>query len=347
MAALSNLSPTVVIRAARGSDGPALRRLAELTGAVLATTLPAAGLFHDDDFNVGICGTFSTPVAVGLIRQADCVLSFGASLNPYTTYDYSLFPKARLVQVDVRADELGRVLEPVIAVEADARLTAEALVVELEKRGHAATGLRTPEHRRALSSYSPSAGLVDRSTVDSIDPNTLVMALERILPADRIVCTGAGHHNRFNMRHLSFRGGRNFVWGVEFGTVGLGLGLAVGAQIARPDTPVVAFLGDGGLMMALGDLDTVRRFGLPLLIVVNNDDGFGAEVNVLTNLGLDPALARTPAPSFADIAGSLGIAAATVRSVADLAVARRWFDAGRPGPLLLDCRVNQAVRAGG
>ena len=323
-----------------------LRRLAELTGAVLATTLPAAGLFHGDDFDIGICGTFSTPVASELIGQADCVLSFGASLNPYTTYDNSLFPKARLIQVDVRADELGRVMDPVIAVHADARMTAEALVAELERRRHSATGLRTAENRRAIAAYSTAAGVVDRSTETSIDPNVLVITLDRILPENRIIVTGAGQHNRFTTRHVRSHGGRNYVWGVEFGTVGLGLGLAIGAQTARPDTPVVAFLGDGGLMMALGELETVGRFGLPLLIVVNNDDGFGAEVNVLANLGLDPTLAKTPGPSFADIAGAMGIPAAVVRTVADLDVARRWFDAARPGPLLLDCRVNQAVRAG-
>lgn len=333
-------------RGALVSDaGPALRRLAELTGALLATTVPAAGLFCGDDFDIGFCGTFATPVALNLIGEVDCVLSFGAGLNPFTTYDYTLFPKAQLVQVDSRPEELGRLMEPVLTVAADARLTAEALVAEVERRGHAATGFRTERTKASIAGYSSGAGLTDRSTPAHIDPNTLVLELDRILPPDRIVCTDAGQHMRFNMRHLTFRGGRNFVWGVEFGTVGLCLGLAIGAQVARPETPVIALVGDGGLMMALGDLETVRRLELPMLIVVNNDDGFGAEVNVLSSLGVDPALAKTPGPSFATIAGALGIPAAIVRTREDLNAARQWFLAGRPGPLLLDCRVNQAVRA--
>ena len=333
-------------RGALVSDaGLALRRLAELTGALLATTVPAAGLFADDDFDIGICGTFATPIALELIGQVDCVLSFGAGLNPFTTYDYTLFPKAQLVQVDSRTEELGRLMQPVLTVAADARLTAEALVGELERRGHAATGFRTEQNKAAIAGYRSGDGLTERSTPTHIDPNTLVLELDRILPWVRIICTDAGQHMRFNMRHLTFRGGRNFVWGVEFGTVGLCLGLAIGAQVARPETPVIALIGDGGLMMALGDLETVRRFGLPMLIVVSNDDGFGAEVNVLSNLGVDPALAKTPGPSFAEIACALDIPAAVVRTREDLDVARQWFLAGRPGPLLLDCRVNQAVRA--
>jgi thiamine pyrophosphate-dependent acetolactate synthase large subunit-like protein len=326
--------------------GPVLRRLAELTGALLATTLPATGLFDEDEFSVGVCGTLSTSVGSELIGKTDCVLAFGASLNPFTTYDSTLFPKARLVQVDHRAEELGRLMDPVLAIEADARLTAEALVRELERRGHSATGLRTPEHRRAIAGYSSAAGLVDRSTPTSIDPNTLVLELDRILPRQRVVCVDAGHQMRFSTRHLTFRGGRNFVWGVEFGSIGLCLGIAVGAQIARPDTPVAAFLGDGSMMMALGDLETVGRLGLPMLVVVSNDDGFGAEVNALVDLGMDPALAKIPGPSFAQIAEAMGIPAAVVRTATDLDVARRWVAAGRPGPLLLDCRVNQAVRSG-
>lgn len=338
-----------VVLAGRGAlssgAGPALRRLAKLTGAVLATTLPAAGMFDGDDFNIGICGTFSTPLASELITKADCVLAFGASLNPFTTYDYTLFPKAHLVQVDRRPEELGRLMEPVIAMPADARLAAEAIVRELERRGHRETGFRTAETRQTIAAFSSSEGVTDQSTPTAIDPNILAIEMDRILPHERIICTDAGKQMRFNMRHLGFHGGRNFMWGVEFGSIGICLGLAIGAQVARPEVPVAAFLGDGSLMMSLGDLDTVARLNLPMLLVVSNDDGFGAEVNILLNLGLDSALAKTPGPSFEQIATAMGVPAAVVKTVGDLGVVRRWLAAGRPGPLLIDCRVNQAVKA--
>ena len=338
-----------VVLAGRGAlssgAGAALRRLGELSGAVLATTLPAAGMFDGDDFNIGICGTFSTPVASGLITKADCVLAFGAGLNPFTTYDYTLFPKAHLVQVDRQPEELGRLMKPAIAMHADARLAAEAIVSELERRGHREAGFRSAETRQAIAAFSSSEGVTDQSTTATIDPNTLAIALDRMLPYERIVCTDAGKQMRFAMRHLGFHGGRNFVWGVEFGTIGICLGHAIGAQVARPEVPVAAFVGDGSLMMALGDLDTVGRLNLPMLIVVSNDDGFGAEVNILANLGLDVGLAKTPGPSFERIATAMGVRAAVIETVGDLGVVTDWLAAGRPGPLLIDCRVNQAVKA--
>lgn len=338
-----------VILAGRGAAvsgaGPALRRLGELTGAVLATTLPAMGLFAGDPYDIGICGTFSTPVATDLIRQADCVIAFGASLNQRTTYNQTLFPKALVVHVDDDPAAFGLFVDVELAICADVRRTAEALVAELQRRGHAHDGFRTPQTRHAVASYRASDDVVDKSTSQTIDPRTLMIELDRMLPVDRIHCADAGQHSRFSIPYLRVTCPENFMQACDAGSIGLGLGTGIGAAIGRPGDLVVVTVGDGGLMMSLGDLETTVRLRLPMVIVVINDEAFGAEVNVLGNLGLDPRAAQIPAPSFASIASALGAQGATIRSSADLSVLKRWLAARSDTPLVLDCLVNPAVRA--
>ena len=108
-----------------------------------------------------------------------------------------------------------------------------------------------------------------------------------------------------------------FVSTMGFGSIGLGLGAAIGAAVARPDAVTVAAVGDGGLMMNLGELDTAVRYGLRLLIVVYNDEAYGAELHFLRMLGLDETASRftvQPLEALARTMGADGHACAPCRT---------------------------------
>ena len=338
-----------LILAGRGAvasgAAPALRRLGELTGSLLATTLHANALFHGDPYNVGICGTYSTPVASELIPQADCVLVFGAGLNALTTYKNTLFPKAMVLQVDTDEAAFGRFVDVEMAVHADTRQTAEMLVAELERRAHASAGFRTAAVRDVIAGFRTSDGVKDKSTSEQIDPRTLMIELDRILPPQRILCVDGGQQARFAIRYIHVEQARNFCQVSDAGSIGLGIGSAVGAATGRPGEIVVAAIGDGSMMMSLGDLETAARLRLPILVVVSNDEALGSEVNFLTEHGMDPDIARTPTPSFAAIASALGAQAATIKVPADLMVVEEWLRRRPSAPLVLDCRVNPEIRA--
>ena len=339
-----------VILAGRGAftadAGPALRRLGELTGAVLATTLRAPALFAGDPYAIGMSGTYATSIGSELLLQADCVLAFGAALNKFTTHEHTLFPQALVVQVDTDPGAIGRFVDVGLAVQADARLTAEAVVAELERRGHAAGGFRTPELADRLAAFSAADEVRDQSTPELIDARTLMLELDRILPADRVLTIDAGHHSRFSIRYLGVQRPENFVQAVDAGSIGLGIGTAIGAAVGRPESTVVLGVGDAGLLMSIGDLETAVRLGLPLVVIVSNDHALGSEVKVLSELGLPTDLAKIPAPSFAAIATALGAEAHTVTSIADLHRIADRLTARPTGVLLLDCRVNPEVMIG-
>ncbi len=107
----------------------------------------------------------------------------------------------------------------------------------------------------------------------------------------------------------------------------------------------MAALGDGGVMMALGELETVARLGLAVLVVVYDDAAYGAEVHHFGPAGHPVDLVQFPVTDLAAVARGLGIPAVTVRGVADLAPLTAWLTAGRTGPLLLHAHVVPTVVA--
>lgn len=139
--------------------------------------------------------------------------------------------------------------------------------------------------------------------------------------------------------HMSVPDPEAFLWPIDYGAIGCGVGNALGAAVARPDRITVAAVGDGGLMMALADLDTAVRYRLPVLVVVNNNGALGSELHYLRAQGYPGDSARYANPSFEAVARGLGLDAATVDRVGDLDRLAGWI--ARPaGPMLLDCRID-------
>jgi thiamine pyrophosphate-dependent acetolactate synthase large subunit-like protein len=144
--------------------------------------------------------------------------------------------------------------------------------------------------------------------------------------------------------YLTVRSPDQFVMAQAFQSVGLGLATAIGASVARRDRVTVAIVGDGALRMSLGELDTAVRLGLPLLVVVVNDAGYGAEVHDFEPLGVEVGLARLPDVDFAAVARAIGAHGATVTLRGDLRVAVEHWLPEPQKPLLVDCEVSRTVR---
>jgi thiamine pyrophosphate-dependent acetolactate synthase large subunit-like protein len=321
-----------------------LRRLGELTGSLMATTLMANSFFRGDDYNIGIVGTMSTPLGSELVSQADLILAFGASLNPYTTYRGDLLRRARVVQFDSSAQASGRYHPAEIFVVGDARLAAAAVVRELERRGHHAEGFRTPEVAERIKNFRLDATVTDRGNGGRLDPRMVMIELDRILPAERTLVIDAGHHFEFAVAHIGVPDPHGFVLPNEYFSIGCGLATALGAAVARPDRLTVLDIGDGGLMMNLGDLDTAVRYGLPLVIVVLDDGGFGSEIHYLQVSGLPDTTARYKNPSFAAVARGLGAKGISIESLDQIDQVRAAIQ-NLKGPLVIDCKVTTDVRA--
>jgi len=327
--------------------GPALRRLGELTGAVLATSAVAKGLFEGDPFDVGISGGFASPTAQRLIGEADVIVAFGASLNVWTTRHGALVAGAMLIQVDRDEEAIGAHRPVDLGVVGDARETAEALVaalaggVERDDLGGAA--------RRSVALAAEIAGGRWRDepyeeSRDWLDPRTLSIALDDMLPTERTVVVDSGAFMGYPSMYLRVPDAAGFVFPQAFQCVGLALGNAIGAAVARPHRLTVAAVGDGGLLMALPDLETLGRVKPDLLVVVYDDAAYGAEVHHFRPMGIPVELAQFPPTDFAGLAEAAGCRGLTARTPEDLDAVRRWLE-NRDRPLVLDAKVDPDICA--
>lgn len=335
-----------VVLAGRGAyqadAGGDLQGIGERVGALLATSAVGHGLFVGDPWSVGISGGFASPSAARLLAEADLVLAVGAALNSWTTRSGQLFAEAEVLAVDDDATAIGRHLEVHEAMVADAGLAAAALREELERRAVARTGWRTEAVAAAVA--DPGWPTESRDIPGVVDPREVMRALDRLLPAQRVVAIDSGHFMGWPAQHLRVTDPGGFVFTQAYQSIGLGLGSAIGAAVARPDRPTLCVTGDGGLAMSLGELETVSRLGLRMVVCVLDDASYAAEVHHFGPMGLPTKLAEFAEVDFAAVARGLGFDAVTVRSIADLdAAAERIADPSPP--VLLDCKIDPGVVA--
>jgi thiamine pyrophosphate-dependent acetolactate synthase large subunit-like protein len=329
--------------AVRSKARESLEHLAEQIGALLATTAQAKGLFAGNPFYVGSSGGFAWDLGERLLPQADLILAFGASLNYWTTRNRELFaPSARILQCDRTSAAIGALTAADFGLVGDVAETAKALNQELAQRGFSAAGFRTQEIRREIDSFRLD-NFQDQSNGRTVDPRTLMLKLDAMLPRHRTVVIDSGHSMGWPIIYLSAPDAAGFVFSNDFMAVGLGLGTAFGAAIAHPDRLTVCAPGDGGLMMSLGELETFVRYKIPALVIVINDASYGAEVHLLKNVGLPGHGAFFRDNDFAAIASAMGAQGMTVRDVTDLERLQPWLDE-RAGPMVVDCKVDPQLR---
>jgi thiamine pyrophosphate-dependent acetolactate synthase large subunit-like protein len=330
----------------------ALVALGDGVGALLATSVCGHGLFADNPWSVGISGGFSSPVADELISESDFIVAFGASLTAWTTRRGKLVaPGTVVAQVDVEAGKLGYQMPVQIAVQGDAKATAEALLAELGRRGAARGGGQGGGRRSNAMRERIRAGdnhhfpHPDASSAAFIDPRTLSKAVDAILPADRVVASDSGHFCGWVPRYLRVPNARASCLSHSFQSVGLGLASAIGLAVANPGKLAVLGTGDGGFLMSIADLETAIRLGLRLCILVYNDASYAAEVHYFRRQGFSVDIVQFPETDFAAIARGYGARGITVRKTADLEPLKAWVADGAPGVFVIDGKINPELEA--
>jgi thiamine pyrophosphate-dependent acetolactate synthase large subunit-like protein len=334
-----------VFVAGRGSRGPGCREsleaLAEVTGALLATSAVAKGLFNGNEWYLDVSGGFSSPLAADLIKDADLIVGWGCALNMWTMRHGRLIgEEARVLQVDDDPDAIGAQRPLAEGVVGDVRATAEAAIGLVSAPS---PGYRSEHVRRRIATEVRwrDVPYEDNGTGERIDPRTLSIALDDLLPADRIVSIDSGNFMGWPSMYLSVPDEFGFCFTQAFQSIGLGLATAIGAALAQPNRLPVAALGDGGGLMAVAELNTVVRLGLPMVVVVYNDDAYGAEVHHFGPDGHNLDIVEFPPTDIAAIARGFGFEALTVRERSDLDPVADWVAGDRDRPLLIDAKITR------
>jgi acetolactate synthase I/II/III large subunit len=317
-----------------------LERLADRCGALLATSAAAKGLFRGSPWDLDVSGGFASPLAAELIRGADLVVGWGCSLNMWTLRHGTLIsPDATVAQVDDDKSAIGGHRPVQLGVVGDVALTARAVADALGEAGE--PGYRSAALRKRIAAQIRwrDVPYEDESDSQLIDPRTLSIGLDDLLPAERIVAVDSGNFMGYPSMYLSVPDADGFCFTQAYQSIGLGLASAIGSAVARPDRLTVAALGDGGALMGISELETVVRLGLPMVIVVYDDAAYGAEVHHFGPDGDPLDTVRFPPSHIARIARGFGCQAVTVRRRRDLKGVQSWLDGPRDAPLLIDAKV--------
>ncbi|MBW1884706.1 MAG: sulfoacetaldehyde acetyltransferase [Deltaproteobacteria bacterium] len=291
--------------------------LAEWLGAPVITSY-----LHNDAFPAShplLCGPIGyqgSKAAMRIVEQADVVLALGSRLGPFGTlpqYGMEYWPEsAKIIQVDSDARSLGLVRPFEVAICGDARAAAADLLRRLESPDRKAPVLDGADARRKeveAQKQSWERELDEMSSGDGtpIPPRRCLRELEKAMPTDAIVATDIGNICSISNSYLRFERPNSFLAAMSFGNCGYAFPTAMGAKVAAPDRPCVAYVGDGAWGMSLTEVMTCVRENIPVTAVVFNNGQWGAEKRNQIDFYDDRFLGvNLENPSFAEIARSMG-----------------------------------------
>jgi len=300
-----------------------------------AATINGLGCASPGDPNfLGMLGMHGWKAANIAVNDADVIFALGMRFDDRVTGKPDKFARnAKIVHADIDASEFNKIISVEIALRGDLRATLGALV----RRAAQSQPLRFTSwaaDARALGGPLPS----DRPPDGAMSATGVLDAFFAVAPHDTIVATDVGQHQMWAAQRQRAIHPRNFVTSAGLGSMGFGLPAAIGAQLANADRTVVAICGDGGFQMTLPELATLRRYDIPVKILLIDNQRLGM-VRQWQELFYDKRYSHTDLsdnPDFAAIAAGYRIPAQSVREAADLPAALATF-LNTPGPTLLHC----------
>lgn len=258
-----------------GEASAALRTFADAFGLPVTTTLMGLGAYDSTaPLALHMLGMHGTAYANYAVEDCDFVFTLGARFDDRVAAVPDQFaPRAKFIaQIDIDPAEIAKVkvvdwhhmgqLAPALE-----RLTAYG-------RAHGLKPQLAEWHAHIAALKRGHAMDYDRASA-LIQPYAVIEAINRITQGRAIVSTGVGQHQMWAAQYFDFREPRRWLTSGSMGTMGFGLPAAIGAQFARPDALVIDIDGDGSIRMNLGELETVTTYGLPLKIVLLNNNGDG------------------------------------------------------------------------
>lgn len=330
-------------RGARDADaGDAVLRLLDVSGAVLATTLQTKlWLRADTEFHAGISGLYGSKAAQELLQEADCVIAVGASLNHYTTEYGYLYPEAKYVHLNNAPNVVmgtGHLAD--CYLQGDALATLNALNDELTAMGRPSETFQNEDVARTLSAVGTEP--IDYvAEPGRLDPRQAIRTIDAALPTDIPIVLGSGHQTDFGT--MLFDRPRRIVsnYGM-FGAIGQAPLITMGWLVGTGGRPTAVVEGDASFIMHLAEFETACRYGWPMLVVVMNDEGLGAEYHKSKVSGLQEDLSLIPSRDLGNVARALGGEGALATTPDELAQAVAEY-AAHPRPTVIDARITRQV----
>jgi acetolactate synthase-1/2/3 large subunit len=318
-----------------GQAVAAYRTLVELLGLPHTSTINGLGAARlGDPHFLGMLGMHGRKAANLAVHQADLLLALGMRFDDRVTGRPDRFARdATVIHADIDTSEFGKIIGPDVTLHGDLEVTLEALIAELAD-GHVPRFDDWAHQATTLGKGLPS----DHVGANQLSATDVLDAFFASAPRDAVVTTDVGQHQMWAAQRARPIDPRSFVTSAGLGAMGFGFPAAIGAKFAHPDRPVFAVVGDGGFQMCLGELATLRRYRVPVKLILIDNRNLGM-VRQWQELFYDERYSATNLadnPDFVAIAAAYGITAMRVEEPSELQPALDAFISAS-GPALLHC----------
>jgi acetolactate synthase I/II/III large subunit len=313
--------------AATSLAGPEVLALAEALAAPVATTLGARGIIPTRHrLSAGVAGSYSAPPANRIVYGADLVLFIGCDTGDQVTLNWTVPAYGtQIAQIEADPLEIGRSYPNTTGIVGDPKATLSRLV-EIVGRPARDTGFADEAARIVADWRESMAALAEKSTAP-ISVERLCAEVTRALPADGILVADTGYSGIWTGAMIELNGaGQTYLRAA--GSLGWSFPASLGAKCAAGDRKVVCFTGDGGFYYHLAELESARRAGIAVTLIVNNNSGFGQNLTGVHRIagnrpGRGEELIRFGPTDFTAVARSFGVRGIRVEQPSEIAPALR------------------------
>ena len=284
---------------------------------------------------LGMVGMHGTLAANRAARECDLLLVCGARFSDRVAGSRNGFaPNAQVVHLDIDHAEFDKNVPAAVRVAGDLSDSLAALAARTAPADHTPWVDSITALRR-----EPAAAPVDPDSIP--DPLAILQTLRRLTPDDTIVATDVGQHQMWTAQHFPFTQPRTLLTSGGLGTMGYGLGAAIGAQCGMPERRVVLISGDGSFHMNLNELTTLASYELPVVVVVMNNQVLGMvrqwqKVFYENRFSSTDPHRKTDLVKLAEAFGCTGLRIARASDI--LPVLQAALD--KRGPVVVDCRIS-------
>ncbi len=313
--------------------GDELFELAEKIDAPVASTLMGVSAFPSKHpLYMGLVGMHGTKASNMAFQNCDLLLVLGARFSDRVTGDVSRFAShAKIIQIDIDASEVNKNIPTHLHVIQDIKTALNELNPHMPKAKH-------PEWVKSVNEWKAEN---EASIPDGHFPKQIMEIINESLGEDTIIVTDVGQHQMWTAQYYPFKKHNKFLTSGGLGTMGYGLGAAIGAKVASPEKTVIHITGDGCLRMNLNEMATTMRYNIPVITVLFDNNTLGM-VRQWQTLLFNKRYSETTLPpmDFCAIARGFGYFA---QKADDAESFKQALQAAlkHDGPSLIQCVINQ------
>jgi len=293
---------------------PELNQLLKIVDLPVVSTLKGLGAVDDFDLYLGMLGMHGNPAANHTVQECDLLIALGARFDDRVTGKLSGFAtNAKVIHFDIDNAEIDKLRKADLSVQGDLKVNLQAL---LDYQGEFDSDKFNHWRHHVAAMKSEYAWKYKKPGDDIYAPRLLKKLSNRLLQSAEhaIVATDVGQHQMWSAQHISFNQRIRLLTSGGLGTMGFGLPVAIGAKFAEPDSQVIAVCGDGSVMMNIQELATIKRYGIPIKIILIDNQKLGM-VKQWQQIFFEQRYSETDLsdnPDFIQLAQAFGIEAITI-----------------------------------